>query len=262
MLDTPNGLTVADVHCHLGAYPGLGQILEDITSRDTLVIAATSRPSEFRALRALIGQNRNVEVGLGMHPECAGSVYERTELEIFNEVVSDARWISEIGVDGYIADRVSANFGSVPGLAAQTRLFETMLELTDDSHCYSVHSRLAEDTVLDILVASSRQRVVLHSFSGSAESAKRVLDSGFIFSIGPSALHSPEGQDFIRWIPAEHLLVESDGPYFDWEDRRVSPADALQVARQIAHIRNDDPEALMSVMRATLDRLLNSPSEH
>ena len=240
-----NRVLLADTHCHFGMYRNRANILARAVDAGVIVVAATSRPSEYRDLNQRFRGTRGLEVGLGFHPECAGSVYVPYELEIFREVVKNVRWISEVGMDGVIAEQVSTCFGNKPTLGAQADLLRSVLERVDENQVLSLHSRGAESHVVREVEAHGHRRAILHYFSGPHTAATQARDAGLYFSVHPEMLKSASGREFIQWVPVDGLLFETDGPYFRFKDHQIEPRDCVSFATDVADIRNVDPSALI-----------------
>ena len=175
---------IADMHCHLGMYADPEAVTSRANAVDVTVVVATSRASEYRGL--IRHRRPGLRIGLGIHPECAGSVYAPFEVEIFEREVTSTAWISEVGLDGVIADSVSACFGHVPDLAAQQELFDAVLSLAGPDKIYSVHSRGAAHRTVRMLADHGCRRVIMHGFDGSPADRDRALDVGCYFSIHPA----------------------------------------------------------------------------
>lgn len=54
--------------------------------------------------------------------------------------------------------------------------------------------------------------VVLHAFDGTLDDLKLGLDAGYLFSVPPSFGRSDQTKAFIRSIPLDNLLLETDSP--------------------------------------------------
>jgi TatD DNase family protein len=234
--------TLADAHCHLAMYADPEAVADRATAAGVQVVAATTRASEYRALRQ--GKQPAAWLGLGLHPECAGSVYASFELDIFEREVATASWISEVGLDGRIARQVSAYFGGMPRMAAQRQLFGAVLGLAGPDRIYCVHSRAAVPAVLDMLLAHDCRRVVLHGFDGEPADARKAQSAGYYFSIHPAMLQTERHRELIRRLPARLLLLETDGPFFGWHAGRIEPAHCRQILAAIAAVRDEPPSAV------------------
>lgn len=241
---------IVDTHCHLGLYPDIGAVLERCNKEAVGVVVSSTRPSEYRSLLGVLADTPGLEIGLGMHPEVAGSVYEPYEFEIFERYVSDAKWISEIGMDGGIAESVGPLFGAVPSRASQSELLERVLGRLNESHCVSVHSRLAEAEVLDQIESSAVRRAVLHNFMGDKPAVHRALDMGLYFSINPWMFMADNTRDLIRSLPLSRILLETDGPFSRWENRPTEPGDCAAIADAIGEIRGESVSLVRDAVAA------------
>jgi TatD DNase family protein len=85
-----------------------------------------------------------------------------------------------------------------------------------------VHSRAAEDEVVETLAEAGIERGVLHSFSGPLATAEHALMLGLHISLtGPVSYPNGEHQrELARLIPADRLLLETDCPYLAPQARR------------------------------------------
>lgn len=247
-------MVLADTHCHLGMYADPEAVVARAGAAGAGIVVATSRATEYRGLRHLV--RPGVDLGLGMHPECAGSVYVPFELAIFAQEVASARWISEVGLDGVIDRCVSPCFGAVPDLNHQRELFDAVLDLAGPARAYSVHSRAAAAPTITMLRLHGCHRVVLHGFDGSPADARRAADAGFYFSVHPSMLQSPAGLALIRGLPRELLLVETDGPFYGWSGTHIEPAHCPGIVAALAEARNEPSQALEDQIAINLTALM------
>lgn len=79
-----------------------------------------------------------------------------------------------------------------------------------------IHSVKAAKAVLDELECAGTFKnnvCILHWFTGNAVERKRAIDAGAWFSINPKMLKTKLGQDAIKSIPADKLLLETDSPF-------------------------------------------------
>jgi TatD DNase family protein len=57
-------------------------------------------------------------------------------------------------------------------------------------------------------------RGIFHCFSGSYESARQIVDAGFLLGIGGVVTYKNAGlPEVLQHIPLEHLVLETDAPY-------------------------------------------------
>jgi TatD DNase family protein len=106
----------------------------------------------------------------------------------------------------------------------------------------SIHSRSAEQAVLDELEQGLRTGAVLHCFGGDQAAAGRALEMGCLIGVGgpvtfprAAALH-----ELVRWLPLDRLLLETDCPYLSphpYRGQRNEPARVELVCEAIAVLK-------------------------
>ena len=128
-----------------------------------------------------------------------------------------------------------------------------------------IHAREADDDVAAILRAHGRVVAILHSFSSGLGllRAGLVLRHYVSFS-GMVTFRSWAGDDAIRRIPADRLLVETDAPYLapvPHRGKRNEPAFVRQVAERIAAVRGLPVEELIAVTGQNAARVFGLSSQ-
>ncbi len=129
-----------------------------------------------------------------------------------------------------------------------------------------LHARGAfEQVILELRRFDGALRGVVHSFSGSAEQAKRLWDMGFLIGIGgpltyPRALRL---RRIVAAMPLEFLLLETDSP--DQPDaahrgRRNEPARLIEVLRCVAALRGQPESEIARATTANARRLFTPPA--
>jgi TatD DNase family protein len=110
-------------------------------------------------------------------------------------------------------------------------------------HCRDALTRLAE-----ILQETGYAKGVVHSFTGTWEEAKPLIDLGMHIAVnGIATFPLRKGQDpstaineTIKRIPIERLLVETDAPWLAptaFRGKRNEPAHVEEVAKHVALVR-------------------------
>ena len=103
---------------------------------------------------------------------------------------------------------------------------------------------------------------VLHSFSGSLETARRAIELGFYIGVtGPVTYkNAVSRRDLIADLPLERLLIETDAPYLTpvpHRGQRNEPAYVAHIADKIAAIQSRPPREVAAVTAANADRLFS-----
>jgi len=134
-----------------------------------------------------------------------------------------------------------------------------------------VHTRDAEDDTRAMVVeaAAAGVRGVLHCFTGTAALAEAALAGGWYVSFSGIVTFKKwgaDGDDVIRLVPADRLLVESDAPYLapvPNRGRRNEPAWVSLTVARVANVRGVEPETLGTQTSRNAARLfgLSIPSE-
>jgi TatD DNase family protein len=151
----------------------------------------------------------------------------------------------------------------VEGLDAeqQSLYFDGQLRLARDFELpVIVHARRAVDAVSAAIRRFGPLRGVIHSFSGSADQAKRLSDLGFLIGLGGPVTY--ERANRLRMLaaqlPIESLLLETDAPDqpdSDHRGQRNEPARLTKVCNTIAALRGVEPDMVARATTANAERL-------
>jgi TatD DNase family protein len=222
---------LVDSHCHLNAERFAGDeaaVLDraKVVGVERILVPGWNLASSERAL-ALIDRFDWLDASVGVHPHDAAKVDDEGWRRIV-AMASDERVVA-IGETGLDYDRV---FSPVPDqLTNLRRNFELAIE-TGKPAIIHVRSKTgasdAQDATVEELRSAGfggqrslsafgpdRPPAVIHSFSGSVEYARRVLDLGLAISISGLAFRAGEEPtaDVAPLVPADRLLVETDSPF-------------------------------------------------
>jgi TatD DNase family protein len=99
---------------------------------------------------------------------------------------------------------------------------------------------------------------VLHSFSGSLDSAKRAIGLHFKLGVTGPVVYSRKRQEIIAGLRLDDLLVETDSPYLSptpRQGRRNEPANVIMIADKIAVLQSCKREEAAEVTSANARRL-------
>jgi len=104
-----------------------------------------------------------------------------------------------------------------------------------------IHAREAPD-ILALLRQELPEKFVFHCYAGSVEEAREILDlGGFISVTGIVTFPKAENiRQVVRYVPLEHLMVETDCPFLTpvpHRGKRNEPAFVKYVAEKIAELK-------------------------
>ena len=225
------GMRLVDSHCHLNAERFAGD--EDVVlgragaaGVERILVPGWNVASCDRAFE-LAQEHSWIDIAVGVHPHDAAKVDEAGWGRIAAQA-ADPRVVA-IGETGLDYDRV---FSPIPDqLANLRRNLAVALETGKPAilHVRSAAGRTdAQDAILAELRAAGfgahasaasfgpdRPPAVIHSFSGSVEYARQVLDLGLSISISGLAFRAGEEStaDVVPIVPADRLLIETDSPF-------------------------------------------------
>lgn len=218
-----------DFHCHIDLYPNPKQIVELIDKSGCYVLSVTTTPKAWAKTNLLSKGRTRIRTALGLHPQIA---HERlNELSLFDYLIKETKYVGEVGLDGS------------PELKqhqmAQLQAFEHILRVSTSAggRILSVHSRKAEDQVLDVLANYPDAGIpVLHWFSGTQKQLQRAVSMGCWFSVGPAMIRSKNGRGLVQMMPKDRILLESDGPFVKISNRPALPTDTEGVIKELHKI--------------------------
>ena len=103
---------------------------------------------------------------------------------------------------------------------------------------------------------------VLHSYSGSLETAQRAISLNFYIGItGPVTFkNAVQKQEVVAQLPLEHLLLETDAPYLaphPHRGRRNEPAFVYEIADKIAQLQSRSQEQVAKITTRNAARLFS-----
>ena len=79
-----------------------------------------------------------------------------------------------------------------------------------------MHNRNTDGDFLSI-VTEYREKIraggLVHSFTGSVEEMRALVDLGFYIGINGCSLRSEDSQELVCAIPEERIIVETDAPW-------------------------------------------------
>lgn len=146
---------------------------------------------------------------MGLHP-CSVNENYKAELELVETWLSKRPFaaVGEIGLDFYWDKTFTEQ---------QFEVFRIQIEWALQYNLpINIHTRNAmQDTINVVKEYKGRGlKGIFHCFTGSYESAKQIIDTGFLLGIGGVVTYKNAGlAEALVKIPVEHLVLETDAPY-------------------------------------------------
>ena len=224
-------MRLVDSHCHLNADRFAGDeagvlARAQAAGVERILVPGWNVASSERAIE-LVDRFDWLDVSVGVHPHDAAKVDDAGWRRIV-ELAADPRVVA-IGETGLDYDRVFSPVADQ--LVNLRRNLSLALDMGKSAilHVRSATGRCdAQDAILAELrtagfgaqasvgvFGAGRPPAVIHSFSGSAEYAREVLDLGLAISISGLAFRRGEEStaQVVGLVPGERLLVETDSPF-------------------------------------------------
>jgi TatD DNase family protein len=264
-----------DSHCHLNAERFDGDeavVLARAQSAglERILVPGWNEWSSVRALE-LVQRFPWLDASVGVHPHDAAKVDDAGWARIATR--ANEPGVVAIGETGLDYNRV---FSPIPDQLANLRRNLALALETGKPAILHVRSRIglrdAQDAIVDELTAAGfgsqasvaafgadRPPAVIHSFSGSVDYARRVLDLGLAISFSGLSFRSGEEAtaDVVSLVPAERLLVETDSPFLappGAPKGRNEPEWVRITAAWIGERRGDEPDRFGDSLREAYDR--------
>ncbi len=161
--------------------------------------------------------------------------------------------IGEIGLDYYYGQEKSE---------VQKKVFEELLILAKEIDLpVSIHSRDATKDCMELL-EKYRPKGVLHCFSGSSETAKRVIKLGMYISYTGVVTFKNANiiKNSVLHTPIERLILETDCPYLapvPFRGKLCTSDMIVHTAAAIAEIKNMDVQEVIDIANKNTCDLFN-----
>lgn len=241
-----------ETHCHL-------DYLTDVPLEETLqksfdagvekIITISVEPDNLDPVLEIANNNENVYCSQGIHPHDARLYDEACEKKIIKNTKKNKKVLAvgEIGLD-YHYDNSPRD--------VQRTVFRRQLELAIElKKPVVIHTREAEedtDLILSEFAPKMGPKGVVHSFTSSAQLAKRVLGLGFYLGFNGiiTFKNAEDLREIVKSTPLEQILIETDSPFLTpvpHRGKKNAPFYLLHVAEKIAELKNVTREEVIRI---------------
>ena len=234
--EVPVQSPAVDSHCHLFLLDDPAAAVENARHAGiATVVCPGIDPETSRRSLELAGSLPGVFATAGVHPHDASSFDTRQASEI-EGLLGDPRVVAvgECGLDFYRMRSPRED---------QERTFRAHVALARDAGLpLVVHVRDAWEDAVRILDDEKAERVVLHCFSGDADTAVACAERGWFMSFAGNVTY-PKNEHLRQAAsvaPPDRLLVETDSPFLAplaLRGRDNEPANAVAVIEELARVR-------------------------
>ncbi|MBI3366336.1 TatD family hydrolase [Candidatus Roizmanbacteria bacterium] len=280
-----------DTHCHLN-FSAFKKNLDDVIENAKtsgvhyFVIPGTDYVSSKRAVE-IAEKNEGFYTAVGIHPHHVFEIKERCskerfckplpvvvrkELEKLKSLISSEKVVAigEIGIDRHIYQKTKYNGYSIDEalIEYQKAFLEAQLDLAMQyEKSVILHNREAKEDILKILAdvwsKKLEDRTVFHCCEPDQELLDFAKDHKIYLGVDGDVTYSESKKAFIKKIPLELLVLETDSPFLLPEPLRSQkkypnePKNLAVIAEYIAHLKNVSINQLIDITTENGKKLFN-----
>lgn len=245
-----------DTHCHIYKeyYENIEEILKNAKKSNVnrMINNGCDKKSNEEVLE-LTKNYENIYGAIGIHPENIEE-YKEEDLKWIEENLKQPKIIAigEIGLDYHYTKENKTE---------QIKLLERQLKIAEQYHLpVIIHSREATEDTINTL-KKYKVTGVIHSFSGSLETAKIYIKMGYLLGInGVITFKNSKLKDVIKEIPLESIVLETDSPYLTPEPfrgKKNEPARIKEIAEFICDLKGISLEDLATITNHNIKRIFD-----
>lgn len=225
-----------DTHAHLLMFEDNEEIVDSMPDDglEAIVTIGTTIQDSIESIE-FAKAHKNVYATVGIYPEYSltttdADLFKLKQLAKEDKVVA----IGEIGLDYHYEGYDSET---------QKKLFGRQLEIADEVGLpFCIHCRQAASDVYEVL-SQNRHLIkhagLMHCYSEGAEWASKFVELGMYLSFSGNITYKKTDLSFIKDIPLDRIVVETDAPYLTpipYRGKRNYPKYVRYVIEKIAEI--------------------------
>lgn len=227
-----------DVHCHLDKEFFdenfvEGAIERALKNRVGRIVANTTSLESIKEILKISEKFKIVSVAGGIYPLNHLKINEK-EFDCVLEFIRKNREkfcaIGEVGMD-FKEDSENHEL-------QRKRFFKIVEFAKEINKPLIIHSRKAEEEVIEILEKQSVKNVIMHCFSGKLKFVERILNNDWFLSIPGNVVFSEHFQKVVSMSRIENLFCETDSPYLHpTKEFPNEPVNVVENYKKIAEIK-------------------------
>ena len=202
---------IIDSHCHFD-FPEFDADRDQVMQRAREqgighIIVPAVRANSWQRVRDVCTHYAECLPSYGLHPYFIADHRDHHVHELEQWLSHESSiGVGECGLDFYLKDLDRDK---------QIKIFDAQLALADQFDLpLVIHSRKATEQVMQMLRNYKNLRGMMHSYSGSYEQARQLIDMGFYLSFGGAITYDRATRlhNMIKKLPLDCLLIETDAP--------------------------------------------------
>ncbi|MDP1552619.1 MAG: TatD family hydrolase [Methanobacteriaceae archaeon] len=229
-----------DTHCHLD-FKDFNKNRDEVIKRakhklTCIINSGATLGGNRRVLKLSKEHEKFIYPSLGFHPVDSArsdqSVIEQV-IEEMDENIGQAVAIGETGMDYH---HVKDN----DGRKRQEKIFHQFTRLAQEYELpLIIHARDSEERAFNIVKKyKSIPEVIFHCYSGSLDTARKIIEEGYYTSFSTMIVFSKHHQMLAEEIPLQNILTETDSPYLSpFKGKKNEPSFLEEAINKIAEIK-------------------------
>ncbi|MCA9478313.1 MAG: TatD family hydrolase [Nanoarchaeota archaeon] len=266
-------MRLIDAHAHLDAHAmkGLTENYADWLSgilarakekQVKAIVANGTNPESNRQVQTLAQEHDLIKPALGFYPTEVEKISEEfldEELEYIKKQKDKIVAIGEVGLDKKYSEGLLTSGKWKELYAKQQAGFEKIISLSEKTKKpLLLHTRKAEQDVVDMLESSSLKNPMMHCFTGKKKLVKTIADHGWNFSVPVTVLKLHQFQELVKEVPLNQLLTETDTPFLGPESGPTNePANISLSVMKMAELKGITKEEMSDQIFLNYMRLFN-----
>jgi TatD DNase family protein len=253
-----------DVHAHLdfSEYEkDLDSVLEDCRAKGVkAIIVNGTTPEGNRKVLELAQKHPIIKPALGFYPtHVVENKWEAVDEEL-DFILHNKQKVAlgEVGLDYKFAEENKTPHMPIDEQKKMMkRAFEKFIEISEKTgKPLIIHSRKAEEDVIEMIESSSLKNPVFHCFSGKRRLVQKIADNKWNFSVPVTVIKLQQFQEMVQYTNINQLLTETDSPYLGpVPGERNVPTNVSLTVKKIAELKGFDEEETSKTIFMNYQRL-------
>ncbi len=250
-------MTFIDIHAHLQdkAFDSDRDIVVNNAQINEISVIINNA-TEFSDFQTLIGYAQKYPIcktALGLYPDTINEYTDEQIEQAYTFLYDNASKICAIGEIG-----LDYKWTKDEKLRKkQQHHFEKQIQIAQKlQKPIIIHSRNAEEDVIEILKKNNAQKVILHCFCGKKSLIIEGIKQNYYFSIPPKVVSDKQFQMLCELVPISQMFTETDSPYLHYKKgTRNEPKYIVNSITKIAEIKKLDSKETRYILYQNYIRL-------
>ncbi len=220
----------------------------------TMIVPAVTATT-WSKTKKITDKYPNVFPAYGLHPYFIDQ-HEAEHLEQLHNWIETEKAIAvgECGLDYFLPELDQTK---------QRLFFERQLTIAKKFDLpIIIHARSAVEDVINLLKKSGHNKGMIHSYNGSLQQAKKLIDLGYLLSFGGAVTYprAKKLRALIGQLPLDSLLLETDAPDqagANFNQQRNEPSFIIEILDTFTELRSENRKVIAEQTTQNCQKLFN-----